>query len=159
MLPRWVDGVEREALIRPAGEQVNELSLPQQSRHRIFHHLHDSIACQAETVHGDDVAEDDTTICGKQFHVTNGRHCFARKAWRTPCRGFERSTASTKAGSTLNLARRTPAKNARPWRRFYVLSSRRIRTADLSGPMVDNRTSLPADQLLPTGRCARRKKF
>src|ERR1700722_15058454 len=63
MLPRWVDGVEREALIRPVGEQVNQLSLLQQPRHRIFHHLHNSIACQAEIVHGDDVADDDTTIC------------------------------------------------------------------------------------------------
>ena len=51
----------------------------------------------------------------------------------------DHSTASTKAGSTLNLARRTPAKNARPKRRFCVLSSRRIRIADLSGLMVDNR--------------------
>src|ERR1700738_432643 len=67
MLPRWVDGVEREALIRPVGEQVTQLSLPQQSRHRIFHHLHDSIACQAETVHRDDVADDDTTICGNLY--------------------------------------------------------------------------------------------
>ena len=67
MLPRWVDGVEREALIRPVGEQVNQLSLPQQSRHRIFHHLHDSIACQAETVHGDDVADDDPTMCGNLY--------------------------------------------------------------------------------------------
>src|SRR5260370_33751510 len=67
MLPRWEDGVEREALIRPVGEQINQLSLPQQSRHHIFHHLHDSIACQAETVHGDDVADDDTTICGNLY--------------------------------------------------------------------------------------------
>src|SRR3984957_13925675 len=67
MLPRWVDGVEREALIRPVGEQVNQLSLLQQPRHRIFHHLHDSIACQAEIVHGDDVADDDVSIGGHLF--------------------------------------------------------------------------------------------
>src|ERR1700679_1053423 len=67
MLPRWVDGVEREALIRPVREQVNQFSLPQQSRHRIFHHLDDSIACQAETVHRDDVADDDMTICGNLY--------------------------------------------------------------------------------------------
>src|ERR1700722_7726530 len=64
MLPRWVDGVEREALIRPVGEQVNQLSLLQQPRHRIFQHLHDSIACQAEIVHGNDVADDDVSVSG-----------------------------------------------------------------------------------------------
>ena len=67
MLPRWVDGVEREALIRPVREQVNQLSLPQQVRHRIFHHLHDSVACQAETVHGYDIADEDTAICGDLY--------------------------------------------------------------------------------------------
>src|SRR5580704_7856801 len=64
MLPRRVDGIERKALIRPIREQVNQFPLLQQPRHRIFHHLHDSIACQAEIVHGDDVANDDVTICG-----------------------------------------------------------------------------------------------
>jgi hypothetical protein len=43
MLPRWVDDVEREALIRPVGEQVNHLSSPQQPRHSISDHLHDSV--------------------------------------------------------------------------------------------------------------------
>ena len=67
MLPRWVDDVEREALIRPVGEQVNPLSLPQQPRHRIFDHLHDSVACQALAVHGDDVADEDATACGNPY--------------------------------------------------------------------------------------------
>src|ERR1700735_2367331 len=63
MLPRRVDGVERKALIRPIREQVHQPPLLQQPRHRIFHHLYDSIACQAENVHGDDIADDDVTIC------------------------------------------------------------------------------------------------
>src|SRR5580704_7213909 len=67
MLPRRVDGIERKALIRPIREQVNQFPLIQQPRHRIFHHLHDSIACQAETVHRDDVADDDVTICGNLY--------------------------------------------------------------------------------------------
>src|ERR1700691_2733772 len=67
MLSRRVDGVEREALIRPSREQVNQLPLLQQPRHRILHHLHDSIACQTEIVHGDDVTDDDVTICGRLY--------------------------------------------------------------------------------------------
>src|ERR1700679_2941271 len=67
MLPRRVDGVERKALIRPIREQVYQLPLLQQPRHRIFHHLHNSIACQAEIVHGDDVADDDVTSGGHLY--------------------------------------------------------------------------------------------
>ena len=81
---------------------------------------------------------------------------FRSSGTKNPMPRIRRSTASTKGGSTLNLARRTLAKNARPWKRFCGLSSLQIRRAEPSRPTADNRASLPAEQPLLTGRVIQR---